>query len=217
MELSQLRIDIENDYRGKLETWKEQIEQIYSEKLSKLRAREENILSKLKDRERLVEQAAYEHRQQVLKDVEMMKSKEREIERIKSTETDRIRLQLEKIQNMEKECASKKSTLEQKMKEQELVINKEIQQFKHDWELEHESLSKGIKQDSLEMKREKENLKMEVERVQDYKDELKMLKEELREYKSRYTKLQNESDSTFKDQFQLKEQLRIVSDGARRD
>lgn len=55
-------------------------------------------MNKLKDRERLVEQAAYEHRQQVLKDMEMMKQRERELERIKSAETEKIRLQLEKVQ-----------------------------------------------------------------------------------------------------------------------
>jgi len=99
LELSQLRIDTENEYRAKLEQWKESIESMYSEKIVKLRQREENIICKLKDRERLVEQAAYEHRQQVLKDVELMKQRERELERIKSAETEKIRLQLEKVQS----------------------------------------------------------------------------------------------------------------------
>jgi len=53
------------------------------------------------------------------------------------------------------------------MKEQELLINKEIQQFKREWDLEHESMSKALKQDTLELKREKENLKLELDRVED--------------------------------------------------
>jgi len=58
LEMSHLKVDMENEYRAKFEDWKESYEAVYSEKLTKLRQREENILSKLKDRERLVEQAA---------------------------------------------------------------------------------------------------------------------------------------------------------------
>jgi len=128
LEMSQLKVDLENEYRTKFEDWKESYEAVYSEKLTKLRQREENILSKLKDRERLVEQAAYEHRQQVLKDIEMIKSKEREVERIKQSETEKIRQELQKVQHQEKELAKRNSDLDQKEKEQELFINKEIQQ-----------------------------------------------------------------------------------------
>lgn len=153
----------------------------------------------------------------MLKDVESMKAKERELERIKQSETDHIRLELEKIQALERECSTKKAELEQKSKEQELVVARQIAQFKREWEIEHESMTKSVRADTNELKREKDHLKLELERVQDYRDEIKMLKDELRETKERYSKLQNESDSAFKDQFQLKEQLRIVSDGARRD
>mmetsp|Transcript_13305 Transcript_13305/g.28755 ORF Transcript_13305/g.28755 Transcript_13305/m.28755 type:complete len:98 (-) Transcript_13305:360-653(-) len=97
----------------------------------------------------------------------MMKLKEREIERIKSSETERIRIEMEKVMNIEKECSAKKSDLEQKMKEQELTINKEIQQFKREWELEHEALSKSMKQDSAEIKRDKDHIKMEMDRIAD--------------------------------------------------
>jgi len=115
----------------------------------------------------MIEQSAYEHRQQVLKDLELMKSKERDIERIKNHELDKIKLEREKVQSLEKECMKIKLELEQKTKEQELLINKEIQQFKKEWELEHESISKSLKQDNLEIKREKHNLQMELEKIED--------------------------------------------------
>lgn len=158
---------------------------MYSEKLTKLRQREENILAKLKDRERLVEQAAYEHRQQVLKDIELIKSKEREVERIKQSETDKIRVELEKVQKFEKELAKRSSDLDQREKEQELHINKEIQHFKREYEMEHDAMSKSIKQDHLAISREKERLKYELDKVEDYKEEISTLKSELKEYKSR--------------------------------
>jgi len=131
----------------------------------------------------MIEQSAYEHRQQVLKDLELIKSKERDIERIKNHELDKIKLEREKVQSLEKECMKMKLELDQKNKEQELLINKEIQQFKKEWELEHESISKSIKQDNLEIKREKHNLQMELEKIDDYKIEIRQLKDELKSYK----------------------------------
>lgn len=59
--------------------------------------REESILNKLKDRERIIDSAAYEHRQQVLKDIESNKMKERELERIKNSELEKIRMERDKI------------------------------------------------------------------------------------------------------------------------
>jgi len=64
----------------------------------------------------------------VLKDIEMIKSKEREVDRIKQAETEKIRSELEKVQHHEKELAKRNADLDQKEKEQELFINKEIQQ-----------------------------------------------------------------------------------------
>lgn len=64
----------------------------------------------------------------MLKDIEMIKSKEREVDRIKHSETDKIRSELEKVQQHEKELSKRNSELDQKEKEQELFINKEIQQ-----------------------------------------------------------------------------------------
>jgi hypothetical protein len=58
----------------------------------------------------------------------MIKSKEREVDRIKHSETDKIRSELEKVQQHEKELSKRNSELDQKEKEQELFINKEIQQ-----------------------------------------------------------------------------------------
>jgi len=111
----------------------------------------------------------------------MIKSKEREIDRIKVSETDKIQIGLEKVQMLEKETIKKKSEYEQRLKEEELVIQKNIQQFKREFELEHEAITNNIRQDTLEIKREKNNLKAEFERIDDYKSEIKMVKDELRE------------------------------------
>jgi len=67
-----------------------------------------------------------------LKDIELIKSKEREVERIKHSETDKIRVELQKIQQLEKEIAKRNSNLDEREKEQELSINKEIQHFKRE-------------------------------------------------------------------------------------
>jgi hypothetical protein len=68
----------------------------------------------------------------VLKDIELIKSKEREVERIKHSETDKIRVELQKIQQLEKEITKRNSNLDEREKEQELSINKEIQHFKRE-------------------------------------------------------------------------------------
>jgi hypothetical protein len=47
--------------------------------------------------------------------------------------------------------------------------------------MEHDAMSKTIKQDHLEISREKQRLKYEIEKVEDYKEEISTLKTELKE------------------------------------
>ena len=54
---------------------------MHHEKVKELKVREQETIQRIKTKERDIETAAYEHRQKVLKDEEMMRYKEAEVKK----------------------------------------------------------------------------------------------------------------------------------------
>ena len=68
-------------YRSKLTSFTEEMERLHLEKVKELRVREQETVSRIKEKERQVEAVAYEHRQKVLKDEEMLRYKDAEVKK----------------------------------------------------------------------------------------------------------------------------------------
>lgn len=80
-EVSKLRMEEAQKYRNKLTEFTDEMEKLHLEKVKELKHREQETLQRIKNKEREVEHVAYEHRQKVLKDEEMLRYKEAEIKK----------------------------------------------------------------------------------------------------------------------------------------
>ena len=67
------------------------MEQMHLDKVKELKFKENETIQRIKERERIIEQAAYEHRQKVLRDEETLRFKESEIK--KTIELENIQTQ----------------------------------------------------------------------------------------------------------------------------
>jgi hypothetical protein len=68
-------------YRSKLTQFTEEMEKLHLEKVKELKTREQETINRIKEKERQVEGVAYDHRQKVLKDEEILRYKEAEVKK----------------------------------------------------------------------------------------------------------------------------------------
>lgn len=80
-EVSKIKMEEAQKYREKLNKFTEEMEALHLQNVKELKNREHETVQRIKEKERQVEQAAYEHRQKVLKDEEMVRYKDAEVKK----------------------------------------------------------------------------------------------------------------------------------------
>jgi len=83
-EVSKIRMEEAMKYRKKMEEFTAEMQEVHLKNVRELKGRENETLNRIKEKERVLEQVAYEHRQKVLKDEEMLRFKEQDL--VKTTE-----------------------------------------------------------------------------------------------------------------------------------
>lgn len=80
-ELSKMRMEEAAVYRDKLDNFRSEMEHLHIDKVKELKQREQAAQDRLKSREQEIEKLAYEHRQKVLKDEELMRYKDADVKK----------------------------------------------------------------------------------------------------------------------------------------
>lgn len=80
-EISRIRMDEAQKYRLKLQEFRDEMETMHLDKIKDLKLRENEAWDRIKNRDRDIEKAAYEHRQKVLRDEEVMRLRESEVKK----------------------------------------------------------------------------------------------------------------------------------------
>ena len=80
-EVSKIRMEEAQKYRQKLNDFTEEMEKLHLDKVKELKQREQETIQRIRNKEREVEQVAFEHRQKVLKDEEMLRYKEADVKK----------------------------------------------------------------------------------------------------------------------------------------
>jgi len=75
-ELSSMRLEEAEKYRRQKEADREELTKVHTQRLERLKQRERDTMERCKFKMKELEAAAYEHRQQVLRDMELIKQKE---------------------------------------------------------------------------------------------------------------------------------------------
>ena len=79
--MSKIKLEEAQKYREKLNQFTEEMEKLHLEKVKELSSREHEVVQRIKSKEQILEQVAYEHRQKVMKDEEMLRYKEAEVKK----------------------------------------------------------------------------------------------------------------------------------------
>jgi hypothetical protein len=75
-EVSRIRMEEAQRYRDKMDSFRSEMEHLHLEKVKELKQREQQAMERIRQRDQDVEKAAYEHRQKVLKEEELLRYRE---------------------------------------------------------------------------------------------------------------------------------------------
>lgn len=110
------------------------MERLHLEKVKELRVREQETVSRIKEKERQVESVAYEHRQKVLKDEEMLRYKEAEVKKTMEMELLLVKQERDKTKSLQDEYEKKLVEMSNIRLKLEKDMAEEMSQFKTNYQ-----------------------------------------------------------------------------------
>ncbi len=115
------------------------METAHLEKIRELKERENETLTRVRNQEREVEKAAYEHRQKVLADMEILRHKESETKKTVEMELYLVKQEKQRLEKLEQEYQQRmreadmfKQTLEKQSLEAQQRFRSELQRTYQD-------------------------------------------------------------------------------------
>jgi len=112
-ELSKMRMEEAAVYRDKLDNFRSEMEHLHIEKVKELKQREQAASDRLKSREQEIEKLAYEHRQKVLKDEELMRYKDADVKKTVEMELILVKNEKERMSRQIREYEQRVNDVEQ--------------------------------------------------------------------------------------------------------
>jgi len=177
-EIIQMRTEERMRYRRELEVVQQQIEEMYKERLSDLRSKEERMSSEIKSKQKIVEDSAFQQRQRILDDMERLREREASARRAEVQNAKRAQLE------------------EDRLAHKAMMLDRQIRDYEKARREIHESKRQAAEQARKEADKEWESkLKGTMEaRVADTKLVQKM-REELQGERNRFDAKQKELDA----------------------
>lgn len=108
------------------------MEEMHKEKLTRLKAKEEECMNRLREKERNIESMAFEQRQTLLRELESLRSKDEQLKKAKTHEESINALAKEKNKEMESRLRSKEDDILRKETLMESNIQRKIDTFIND-------------------------------------------------------------------------------------
>lgn len=217
VEIRAVRIEETVKYRQQLQTAREELESQWTIRLEQLKDREKEGAGRLLMREKDLETQLYLHRQQVLRDMELLKAKEQEVKRFGQVEAQAAKLEKDTWEARRLEVDAKVKELDKLRLALEHRAEADFDQFKREYETRHLSERHNILDEQAELDRSKRQLKDEQERISTFKQEFKRLKEELGEAREAGVDLRTAKERLGEELRNAQEQLRQMSETGRRD
>lgn len=217
IEISAVRIEEASKYRVKMQEYRNELEQVHQDKLARLKQREAETIERCKMKEKEIENASFDHRQRVLKDMEILQIKEQEIK--KSLEVHIKELQIDK-----ESVARLKINLEAKIKDSEYLkkdcdnrIHEEVERFKLKYDREHESMNQALVNRRREMDEKEYMIQLREDKCKELEANCKKVKDSKAELEKVIEELQGKVVELTKSNKNALDQLSLISTTAKRD
>lgn len=216
-EVSKIKMEEAQKYRDKLNKFSEEMEALHLQNIKELKQREQDTVLRIKEKERQVEQAAYEHRQKVLKDEEMVRYKDAEIKKTMEMELLLVKQEKEKTQQLQKEYEHKLNEMSNIKLKLEKDLAEELSNFKTNYQRQLQDKEFEIHRRTLAVEEDENRIKLGRERLDDSEKRNAVILQEIGDMRKELDDLRKENNKFQKENLDFKEQVRTLNDNLKRE
>ncbi|GAB5359668.1 hypothetical protein AAMO2058_000562800 [Amorphochlora amoebiformis] len=191
-QISQMRVEERMRYRRELEVVQSQIEDMYKERLTELREKEERMQNDLKRKSQIAEDSAFKHRQRALDDMERLRAREEVVRRNEIDHEKRTQLESERLTQKALNLERQMTEVIKSRREMDTALRQAVAQAKAEKDREWETkMTKGA-----------EARLADAKLIQQMRDDLKSERKRLEGFRGKVAEAKN---LNFKLEVQLKE------------
>ncbi|CAI2384444.1 unnamed protein product [Moneuplotes crassus] len=217
IEISHVRLEEAAAYRTKLAEYSNELDSVHKSKIKELRQRESEVIERCKIKEREVEAAAFEHRQQVLKDLEILRVKEIESKKTVEMELMMIKNEREKLFQKEKEADLKLKDLNLLKVALEKKTSSEIEEFRRRYEGERDDEKRDLHIRKMQLEEDEHRFNLNKDKYLVTEKDKRQLELENSNLKEKLEKISMEHERMSRDYNDIKDQLKVLSNNGLRD
>jgi oral-facial-digital syndrome 1 protein len=217
VEIERMKMDERAEYQARLENEMLRLREEHDRQIKALMERKNAIEDSMKRREMELEKTNYEHRQRMLKEIELNRLREEELKRIAEVDNRALDVSKQKLEDMEKALQRDRSTFEIERLEWSRRCEADIAQFKSDIKRQYKNREDDIEAKERLLKQERSRFSKEQTEGLAVISEAQASVNELAAMRQRDAK---HSETTTKLQIDLQtanEHLKIVSDTLKGD
>lgn len=160
-------MDEAQKYRNKLAEFTQDMEKLHLEKIKELKQREQETMQRIKNKEREVEAVAYEHRQKVLKDEEMLRYKEADLKKTMEMELVLVKQERDKTRSLQHEYEQKLSEMTNIKVRLEKEMAEELNKFKSNYQRQFQDKDFEIHRRMLALEEDESRVRLGTDRLQE--------------------------------------------------
>lgn len=158
-------MDEAQKYRNKLTEFTEEMERLHLEKVKELKYREQETIQRIKNKEREVEGVAFEHRQKVMKDEEMLRYKEAEVKKTMEMELLLVKQERDKTKSLQVEYDQKLAEMSNIKLKLEKDMSEELNRFKSNYQRSFQDKDFEIHRRTLAVEEDENRIKLGQDRL----------------------------------------------------
>ncbi|KXZ50853.1 hypothetical protein GPECTOR_14g105 [Gonium pectorale] len=158
MEVAAARLDEAAKARRAMEAERLELDRMHSERLAKLRQREEETMDKLRRQQRDVENVAYEHRQRILREEERMRNQKTEIQQQQDGRLEQLRQLERSLELRERAVAAREAAAEKRLAEATEAAAEAQVAARQDVEREYMELKSNLAQQRMQIEMDRSRI-----------------------------------------------------------
>lgn len=177
-ELANMRLEEKEKYQSEIENARKEYEVYYQQKLKDLATREEDILGRSSKEKQLFDKEAFEERQKLLNEMQLLKEREMEMKKNHEIALRSVDMQEEKLQLKAEQLKFKEESMKDIEDRYEMRLNDEISRVKYDLQQQEKMGAESLQSQQLQLKEEKLNFQFQKDTFLRWKEQAERLKDE---------------------------------------
>jgi oral-facial-digital syndrome 1 protein len=215
-EVSRIRMEEAARYRDRMESFRNEMEELHLEKVKELKLREQSAMDRLRSKEQELEKGAFVHRQSVLKEEESMRYRENDVKKTVEMELYLIKAEKEKMLASAKEYEQKIAEMESYKLRLEKQHIESVEKFKSEYQRSFKDQDFEIHRRRLQVDEDEHRVSLEKDRLSRAETRCIAAEKELEELRADYRGAAKSLDKSTKEAQDAKDQLRVLNDNLKR-